>query len=235
VKTNDQLTVLDLFCGQGALSLGYFRAGFRRVIGIDTSESALKRYPDSFERHQMDWQEGLKKFGNDADLIIASPPCQHASQAVVKANKHKHPNLVPGVQYALRRTGKPYVIENVPGAKLRDPVELCGCMFDMHIEYQGTDFALYRRRLFESNMPIWVPLHEAHKRAAMPVLGHGVPGWFYKKHGYGVPTHVRNALMGTPWMTEAGCSEAVPPIFGEFIGLQVRMALDKGWNPLVAS
>jgi hypothetical protein len=47
---------------------------------------------------------------------------------------------------AFELIGKPWVIENVPGAPLRDPVMLCGVMFD--------GLRVYRHRLFESNQPM---------------------------------------------------------------------------------
>jgi DNA (cytosine-5)-methyltransferase 1 len=51
--------------------------------------------------------------------------------------------LIGHVREALEATGKPYVIENVEGARdhMREPVVLCGFMFGRE---------MYRRRLFEA-------------------------------------------------------------------------------------
>jgi DNA (cytosine-5)-methyltransferase 1 len=220
-----QARVLDLYCGQGGAAVGYWRAGFE-VVGLDIKDQS-KRYP--FEEFiQGDAIEFLKFLvGRDGrallhglDLIHASPPCQRYSVAVTNANKTKHPDLIAPTRELLEETGKPYVIENVPRAPLNDPVELCGCMFGMHIEYGGVDFALYRPRLFEASFPLMTPEHGDHSLPACPVLGEGSPGWFYRKYGFGFPTGVRNELMGVPWMTQLGCSESIPPIFTEFVGVQ---------------
>lgn len=226
-----ELAVLDLFAGQGGAALGYFRAGFRNVIGVDNDPKALKRYPFQQAIWPGDWTMGLHHFASIADLIHASPPCQFYSGATRKADKANHPDLIGPVRKALIETGKPYIIENVPGAPLENPVELCGCMFDIHGEYNGTDFGMYRPRLFESNLTILAPEHSAHDRPSLPAFGHGMPGWFYRKHGFGLPSWFRNQTAGFPWMTQAGGSEAIPPIFTEFIGLQARAAIVKtGWH-----
>jgi site-specific DNA-cytosine methylase len=51
------------------------------VISIDNAvhSRALSRL--GIEFHQLDWREGLELFGHLADVIHASPPCQHYSIA----------------------------------------------------------------------------------------------------------------------------------------------------------
>jgi DNA (cytosine-5)-methyltransferase 1 len=193
--------------------MGYRLAGFE-PFGIDTSHLMLRYYP--FGSALMDWRDGLDKYGAEADLIHASPPCQRYSQAV--RDHGRHPDLIGLVREALAATGKPYVIENVPGSPLIDPLKLCGCMFGLGVGYRGTWFALYRPRLFELSWRVAQPRHRPHEHPVMPVLGQGVPGWFYRKHGYGVPTVVRNTIIGTPWMTDRGSSESIPPLFSQHLG-----------------
>lgn len=208
---------LDLFGGEGGAGKGYQRAGFY-VIGVDENARALKRYPGW--TLEMDWKDGLEyvTFAYDVDLIHASPPCQLYTKAQFSlVNKPEHPDLIGPVREALIAMGKPYVIENVPGAPLIYPIELCGCMFDMTVEYKGQRFALYRPRLFETNFPVEQPSHCEHKYPAMDVFGHGSSGRFYRDHGFGVPSKVTNQLMGTEWMTRDGCSESIPPVFTEYI------------------
>jgi len=209
------MRVLDLFCGEGGASKGYADAGFN-VIGIDASAKALRRYP--FEGDCLDWREGIERYADSVDLIHASPPCQHYSVAVPNSHKGNYPDLVNPVRDALIATGLPYVIENVPRAPLREPVELCGCMFDMGIEYGGKRFAIYRRRLFESTFQIAQLEHRSHDYPAMPVIGSSMPSWFRAKHGFNVPNNVRSLAMGTAWMTGTGTAESIPPVFTEHIG-----------------
>ena len=55
--------------------------------------------------------------------------------------------MVPLTRALLQRSGKPYIIENVVGAPLQNPVTLCGTMFGLSV---------FRHRLFESNVPLVV-------------------------------------------------------------------------------
>jgi DNA (cytosine-5)-methyltransferase 1 len=207
--------VLDLFCGEGGASKGYADAGFN-VIGVDASAKALKRHP--YEHDCLDWREGLERYAGSVDLIHASPPCQHYSVAVPNSHKDSYPDLVGPVRDALIATGIPYVIENVPGAPLCEPAELCGCMFGLGIEYEGKRFAIYRRRLFEASFPIGQWEHRPHDYPVMPVIGSSMPSWFRAKHGFNVPSHVRSLAMRTEWMTGTGTAESIPPVFTECIG-----------------
>ena len=98
------MKLLDLFCGAGGAAEGYHRAGFE-VVGVDHKKQ--KNYP--FEFIQMDAFKALERFGPYVDVIHASPPCQ---AWVDSANKSKHPQLIDPMRDALKRTGRPYVIEN---------------------------------------------------------------------------------------------------------------------------
>jgi DNA (cytosine-5)-methyltransferase 1 len=211
---------LDLFCGEGGAAKGYDRAGFG-VVGVDLNRKVRKRYPFPFIQDDvLNFLRWMLAGNSDEsfDLIHASPPCQLYTKAQFSlVNKPKHPDLIGPVREGLLATGKQYVIENVPGAPLIDPIELCGCMFDMTVDYKGQRFALYRPRLFETNFPVDQPAHSEHKYPAMPVFGHSMPGNFIRKWGWNVPSSVRNQLMGTEWMTRNACSEAIPPVFTEYI------------------
>jgi site-specific DNA-cytosine methylase len=129
------MRLLDLFCGAGGCSMGYHRAGFE-VVGVDIKPQ--KHYP--FEFHCADAFAFLEQHGHEFDVIHASPPCQAYSSAMKHLAKPK-PMLIDGVREALIRSGKRWVIENVPGAPMRNPTILCGTMFGMRI---------HRHRLFES-------------------------------------------------------------------------------------
>lgn len=144
----DRPRLLDLFCGAGGAAMGYHRAGFE-VVGVDIKPQP--RYP--FEFIQYDALGFVASHGKEFDAIHASPPCHEYSTAT-RHRKNRgitYPDLLPGTQKALRGIGKPYVIENVPGAKalLSDPMLLCGGMFDLGV---------MRHRYFESTLRSFRPL-----------------------------------------------------------------------------
>src|SRR5690554_2039294 len=119
--------LLDLFSCAGGAGVGYARSGFD-VVGVDNKPQ--KHYP--FEFHQDDALRYLAEHWEEFDAIHASPPCQ-----VYSATKHahagagNHPDLLEPTREAVRATGLPYVIENVEGAPLLDPLTLCGSEFGL--------------------------------------------------------------------------------------------------------
>lgn len=143
--------LLDLFSGAGGAAVGYHRAGFD-VVGVDIEPQP--DYPFRFYRH--DALQFLAEHARLFDAVHASPPCQHYCRTN-RGNSGNHlayPDLVADIRRALERTALPYVIENVPGAPLHDPVTLCGEMFGLRV---------IRHRLFESNLPLLQPEHPRHR------------------------------------------------------------------------
>lgn len=231
--------LLDAFCCEGGASMGFHRAGFD-VFGVDLfrhrdTNGKLKgfrqqRYP--FPSHQGDAIEFITEHGHEYDVIAASPPCQLYS---VSANAHKanhHPDLVGPTRDAILATGKPYIIENVPGAPLLDPVMLCGTMFDLRAtDTDGLRVWLKRHRLFESNVFLVPPGGCFHPKDILcaGVYGNGSPSRDAAKaraDGYTPPSQtVRNDLMGIDWMSRNGLSQSIPPIYTEFLGKQMMAHL----------
>src|SRR5262245_2690441 len=137
--SEQKLRLLDLFCGAGGAAVGYHRAGFE-VVGVDIKPQ--KHYP--FEFHQAD---AMTYPLNGWDVIHASPPCQAYSMAAQqwRLTGVEYPDLISAIRNRLRRNNLPYVIENVRGAPLLNPVMLNGALFGMNVN---------RKRYFESNMPL---------------------------------------------------------------------------------
>ncbi len=110
--------LLDLFSGAGGATRGYQLAGFY-VTGVDIAPQP--RYVGEVFV-QGDALEYLAAHGHEFDAIHASPPCQSYStlEAVNRgaAYAEKYPKLVLPLRELLQGIGKPYVIENVPGAGL---------------------------------------------------------------------------------------------------------------------
>jgi DNA (cytosine-5)-methyltransferase 1 len=221
--------ILDLFCGAGGCTKGYQEAGFY-VVGVD-----LKPQPnycgDEFYREDAiallesgaawvpdgDWHVALP-VESVFDAIHASPPCQ--AYTVYGNNKEHvrdgHPELIEPVRELLRAAGLPYVIENVPGAPLRDPIQLCGTSFP--------PLEVRRHRLFESNLPLM----------ALP-CNHGrlterkYPGSSNRPNGrtvcnigeWRVPLGQQQKAIGIDWMSVPELSQAIPPAYTRFIGEQL--------------
>lgn len=201
------LTVLDLFCCQGGAGMGYHLAGYR-VLGIDLFDQP--RYPFTFD--QADALAYLADHGDRFDFIHASPPCQGYSDAQVLQGR-EHPMLIAPVRELLEATGRPWVIENVPGARgeLRDPVVLCGLMFGHRT---------YRDRLFETGGGLVLPQpeHPAHDAPITKMGRPRRPGEMahYVGNFSGV-AEARDDLQ-VPWMSRDGIRECVPPSYTRWIG-----------------
>lgn len=227
--------ILDLFCGAGGAGKGYVDAGFE-VVGVDIEPQP--RYP--FEFHRADavelledlldnWPTGsplppLEQF----DAIHASPPCQAYSALRTMPGVGEHPELVEPTRELLHATGLPYVIENVPGAPLRQPLVLCGSEFGLTVRTRpdGRLRWLRRHRLFESN--VWLVGAggcNCFRRPIAGVYGHGGGG--HSRRGWQVYADEAREVLGTPWMNRDEASQAIPPAYTSFIGEQLLAHLER--------
>ena len=211
------MKLLDLYCKAGGASKGYADAGFE-VTGIDIKKQ--KRYPFTFI--QADCLEVLKDLDylRTFDVIAASPPCQTHSATkhlrVAQGKTTDKVDLIPQTRQALIASGKPYVIENVPGAPLINPVQFCGSYFGLKVR---------RHRLFESNLPI-IGSGCKHKEQGRPVGIYGsmrdeIPGG---GHTAKTIEQAREA-MGIDWMIWGELVEAIPPVYTYEIGKQLILTI----------
>src|SRR4030042_95566 len=143
------MKALDLFCKQGGASKGIADAGLD-VTGIDLTNQPL--YPFHFIQ-----ADALTFPLHGYDFYWASPPCQPFTRLKPLVTNHYH-DLIAPIRARLLATGKPFVIENVPGAPLINPLLLCGTMFGLKVK---------RHRLFECHPPIYplLPPHSCSARA----------------------------------------------------------------------
>lgn len=215
--------LIDFFCKAGGATRGYQQAGFH-VTGVDI-EPQPNYCGDEFI------QGDALAYMADADFMsrfvaaAASPPCQAHSSMKHMWNAKEHTDLVGPTRDLLTLSGLPWLIENVVGAPLIDPITLCGTAFGL-----GTQTAeLRRHRLFETS---WViPM--------VPPCGHGMKPrviGVYGGHGrdrrrtvntQDFPTSDRREAMGIDWMTGAELSQAIPPAYTRWLGEQLldHMAL----------
>lgn len=212
-----QPRLLDLFCGAGGAARGYQRAGFH-VTGVDCRDQP--RYAgDVFVRG--DALDYLARHGAAYDAIHASPPCQAYVRSGMVAKDGRHPDLVGPTRGALVANGRPWVIENVPGAPMRCDVLLCGSMFGLGVR---------RHRWFESSEPL---------SPFTPTCNHSAPitGVYGHPHGRGGAWRNGNKPMlpsdrttwaremGIDWMRPLEMALAIPPAYTAWIGAQLLAAL----------
>lgn len=221
--------LFDLFSGAGLAARGYQRAGFY-VVGFDIEPQ--KRYAGD-EFYRLDVRDLRALHLADADAVHASPCCQFASQ--ITPDKAKHENFIPFTRKLLRDSGKPYIIENVPGARkhLVNPTMLCGAHFGLKV---------YRHRFFESTFDIEQPEHVPHHDNT-PRAGHGVsdkgfvsvtsggkqltsPKGFISVSGHISGADYCREAMGVDWyLSAAELAQGIPPTFTEYIGLHLMAHL----------
>ncbi|WP_306743688.1 hypothetical protein [Saccharothrix yanglingensis] len=206
--------LLDLFCCAGGASAGYHAAGFD-VTGVDIRPQPY--YPFPFVQ-----ADALTVDLSGYDVIAASPPCQRFSTATPADRRHEHPDLVEPIRRRLRDAVErgdawAYVIENVPGAPLHNPVTICGDTLRLGVR---------RHRLFESNLPLHgTPCHHDRSTPAVPVYGsYGQRGRRNPVDGEpspGTPTEVGRAAMGIDWMPWPNLTQAIPPAYTFWLGTQL--------------
>jgi DNA (cytosine-5)-methyltransferase 1 len=208
---------LDLFCKAGGCTKGYQMAGFH-VTGVDI-EPQPRYVGDKFILGDaLEVLTGMIKSGEveEFDLIHASPPCQ--TYSVTKSlHKKTHPELIEPTRELLKVTGKPYVIENVVGAPLINPLMLCGTMFP--------GLRVYRHRLFECNPPIWFPPVACNHSFSMPTSKgeyHTLEKYeFITCVGHNFQAEAGRIAMGIDWMTRDELAQAIPPAYTKWIGEQM--------------
>lgn len=218
--------------------MGYHMAGFE-VVGVDIEPQPS--YPFKFiQMNVLDLNpEHIRKH---FQAVAASPPCQVNTSLRRLHPEIEYDDLIPPTRELLKATGLPYVIENVPGAKLVNPVQMCGSAFGLRVR---------RHRLFEANFKVegsgcdheWQDRHRPYKvqistkRAQGRVYGSQEER--YRLSGC-VPVHGGNQLldadnlicaavaMGIEWMTKEELNQAVPPAFTCLIGEQLME--QQGWR-----
>jgi len=249
MKCTNKPLMYDVYCGAGGATKGYQRAGFY-VIGVDINKQPRYCGDEFIHMNAFEFFEKLLSGTyREPFAIHASPPCQiHSTmtKGIWKDRLDSHLNLIPQTRAALIELGKPYVIENVAGAKneLINPLMLCGTMFNLRA---SNNAQLRRHRYFESCPVIWfAPATCQHERQpAIGVYGggqhplmkkrvrknatigvYGSTGGQSSRDGksfYGIDD--RRLAMGIDWMSGKELNQAIPPAYTEFIGNQLLKAL----------
>jgi DNA (cytosine-5)-methyltransferase 1 len=196
--------------------MGLHDAGFD-VTGVDIEPQP--NYPFKFV--QIDVFDLLIVDLRLVDFIWASPPCQ-AFTAYKRRPDHVYEaqNLIPATRKMLQGLKKPYVIENIPGARaeLRDPIQLCGSSFGLDVR---------RHRLFECSFPIEAPPcdHSWQTPRFPPATNRTNLRSTVEVGVWRIPLEVQQKAMGIDWMTRKELSQAIPPAYAEYIAERVMKVL----------
>lgn len=217
--------LLDLFCGGGGAAVGYHRAGFE-IVGVDLAAGCAHWYPFTFV-----CADALTFPLDGFDVVHASPPCKRYT-SVGGADRRRdrlfdpHPDYLTPTLERLAALDIPWIVENVPGAPLPDPVMYCGSSFGLDVR---------RHRLFASNVPLTAPpcdhawqtprftsldLHR-HRGGQMA----SVVGVYGNTHGAGDSLELRQRAMGIDWLDNRRLTQAIPPAYTEHIGGQLMRLL----------
>ena len=221
--------LVDLFCGAGGASVGYYRAGFH-VVGVDISPQPnypyrfIQRDALAFLRSMLACRGRMLIDGKPVSAIHASPPCQ-ASCTLIKGNQRatagNHVDLIPETRELLAHTGLPTVIENVAGAAIRRDLTLCGEQFGLGV---------IRHRYFECSFAVDQLPHKPHRgRVAGMRHGQWFDGPYFAVYGdgggKGTVAQWQQA-MGIDWTdNRKSIAEAIPPAYAEYVGAQLMKAL----------
>jgi DNA (cytosine-5)-methyltransferase 1 len=213
-------TLLDVCCKSGGASYGYYLAGFD-VVGVDREPQP--HYPFPFVQADLrdldpEW------IAQNFDASAWSPPCWAHSDL-----KHRtgleYEDFIPEARELAVASGLPYVMENVEGAPLLDPLVLCGTQFE--------GLRVTRHRLFESNVLLYPPrphakgrepLHFTHdKRKKHYGQLDEMTAFVTVTGGGNCSKAAAAAAMGIPsgWMTKDEMNQAIPPAYTEWIGQQL--------------
>jgi len=210
-----RLRLLDLFCKAGGASKGYHLIGFD-VEGVDIEPQP--NYPFTF--HQAD----AFTFPLDGyDAYHASPPCQRWCKATA-IHGYEHNDMITPIRERLKATGKPYVIENIQGAPLANPLMLCGTMFGLRVK---------RHRYFECGGfdVYFAPATCACKgkygftasHDGQSSLSRGAKLITVAGHNFLVD-EARQA-MGINWMNQKELAQAIPWVYTSYIGKHLLQAV----------
>lgn len=218
------MPLLDLGCGAGGASWGYWLSRLFRPVGVDIHEQA--NYPFMFLH--MDVRElDPARIADDFAAVHISMPCQRWSTATKRnGTQGNHPDLVSFARDLVIESGLPYVMENVTGAPLVSPTLCCGSGEGVVMQLPSGWRRLRRHRHFESNVDVSAAFHGCGCQrwshvSVLDVTGGGNTNKPRTDGGGGRPMkgtadEVRE-LMGMPWATKTECNEAIPPRYTQAV------------------
>lgn len=191
------------------------------MTGID-SNPAVGRYYLGSEFQCRDMLDVSVEEMRGYDFVHLGAPCQRWSKmtACRPELREKYPDLITPMRPRLIEAGVPYVIENVEGSPLLDPVWLCGLSFNK---------LLYRHRGFEAGNGLVIPplRHPEHVIPASKA-GHWVPGTVMSIAGHIAPIELARDLMGLErYVPRDYLKEAAPAYMTAYVAAHAAAYLSR--------
>lgn len=205
--------------------MGYWLAGFDIACGVDIEPQ--RHFPfelvvaDVRDLDLVALVDGVRSRNPGAAVVVtSSPPCQRWSAITPEHRRAAHPDLVDEMRRRLSSLLEAglidaWVIENVEGAPLVDPVRICGEALGLEVR---------RHRLFESSHLLeGVPCAHRGQRVPSVVGGYGGPA-----RGRYVTADEGRAAMGAEWLPWPELVQSIPPAYTEHLGLQAGSGASGG-------
>jgi DNA (cytosine-5)-methyltransferase 1 len=199
-----RLSVVDLFCGIGGLSLGFSAAGFDVVWAADNNEAAVRTYRANLGEHVV-----CQPISADTDLpevavIAGGPPCQGFSSAGMRRPGDQRNSLVSCfAQIVARKRPRAFVFENVEGFLTAEGGKR---VLDLLTPLVAAGYRIHVRKVNAANYG--VPQHR--KR----VIAIGGLGW---DPSFPEPTHSAHGAPGAK--LAATCLPSTPTLQESLAGL----------------
>lgn len=181
-KAAPALTVVDLFCGAGGLSLGLQRAGWAVLQAFDHFDAAVATYDRNLGGHVSSANIHADLVLPRSTMIVGGPPCQGFSSAGLRRSGDGRNTLVSVfAQLIVKHRPTAFVFENVEGFLT---AEDGARVLELLVPLVSAGYRVHMRKVNAANYG--VPQHR--KR----VLAVGGLGWnpvfpAPTHHAYGAP------------------------------------------------
>lgn len=209
-----QLTVVDLFCGVGGLALGFVRAGFDVIHAVDNDRVAVQTYRANLGSHVVEGDLSEPMDIPRVAVVVGGPPCQGFSSAGLRKSGDRRNSLVSRFAHVIV-TLRPiaFVFENVEGfltgedgARVLDLLTpLIAAGYRIHLrKVNAANYGVpqHRKRVIAIGGLGWDPNFPAATHAA-----YGAPGAELTRGHLPTTPTLMDALRGLPEpsTTEPGC------------------------------
>lgn len=211
---SEQPILYDLYCKAGGAARGHMDAGFE-VWGVDRDAQPHYCGARFIRSDALAFIEAVTRGEYPMPAAWhASPPCQTFTAYRRRGDGvgDGYEDLIAQTRDLLDQTDRLYVIENIPGAPLRNPIQLCGSSFGLDVR---------RHRRFETNWPVGdVPACNHPNNPRFPQATNRTNLRSTVEIGvWRIPLDVQQRAMGgLDWMTREELSEAIPPAYTRWIG-----------------